>query len=483
MICNPQNLEGVFDLISDMTVEELMESVKKGKMKSDEIVDYFKKRSEELDKKLSAYISKCEIKENEGVLNGIPFAVKDNMQLEGTKTTCASKILENYGSTYTATAVKRLLNEGAVALAKTNMDEFAMGSSTEFSAFFPTKNPWDLGRVPGGSSGGSAAAVAAGMVPFALGSDTGGSIRQPASFCGIVGYKPSYGLVSRYGLAAFASSMDQIGPLAKSVRDAALITEIMAGKDPKDATTVDKKIDLLKGVENSIEGMRMAIPKEFLKDLSPDVKMVFQEAIEKFEKMGTKIEEVSIPSLKYAVSVYYIIAPAEASSNLSRYDGIRYGLRIEEDTIDGIYNQTRNKGFGREVKRRIMLGTFTLSATYYDAYFDKAQKVRTLIKREMDEVLSSHDAILGPTTPNVAFKFGELSSPLDYYLQDIYTIPANLAGLPAMSLPMGFVNNMPIGLQIMTKRFEDAKMMRIARSYEKARGKFPMPKLNGGDER
>ena len=463
-----------------MSVEDLLNSIKSGKLKGSEIIEYFESRSNKLDEKLNAYISKCEIKTNDGPLSGIPFAVKDNMQVEGTKTTCASKILENYNSTYTATAVEKLLEKGAVVLGKTNLDEFAMGSSTEYSAFFSTKNPWDLERVPGGSSGGSAAAVAAGMVPFALGSDTGGSIRQPASFCGIVGYKPSYGLVSRYGLSAFASSMDQIGPLARSVRDAAFIASFIVGKDPKDATTVEKEIDFLEKIEDPIEGMKAAVPKEFVEGLNSNTKIVFEEAIKNLEKLGVKVEEVSIPSLKYAVAVYYIIAPAEASSNLSRYDGIRYGLRVEEDTIDGIYNKTRDEGFGKEVKRRIMLGTFTLSATYYDAYFDKAQRVRSMIKKEMDDILSSYDFILGPTTPDVAFKFGELSSPLDYYLQDIYTIPANLGGMPALSVPMGFVGKMPIGLQIIGKRFDDAKVLRVARNYEKVRGEFPMP--TGGDE-
>ncbi len=473
-------MEGVFDLISKMSVEDLMEAIKKGDLKASEVVEHFKIRSEKMNETLKAYISKCEIKKGEGPLSGIPFAVKDNMQLEGTKTTCASKILENYGSTYTATAVEKLLKNGAVVLGKTNLDEFAMGSSTEYSAFFSTKNPWDLERVPGGSSGGSAAAVAGGMVPFALGSDTGGSIRQPASFCGIVGYKPSYGLVSRYGLAAFASSMDQIGPLTKNVRDAALITSFIVGRDEKDATTVEKKMEFLEKIEESVEGMKMAIPKEFVKGLNPKVRAVFNEAMRNFEKLGVQMQEVSIPSLKYSVAVYYVIAPAEASSNLSRYDGIRYGLRVDNETIDGIYNETRDQGFGKEVKRRIMLGTFTLSATYYDAYFDKAQRVRAMIKEEMNKIFSSYDAILGPTTPSVAFKHGEISNPLDYYLQDIYTIPANLVGSPAISVPMGFVDEMPIGLQIIGRRFDDAKVLQIARNYEKVRGEFPMP---SGDER
>ncbi len=462
-------------LLFKKSVEGLIEAIKHRELSEEEVIEYFVKRSSKLNSKLKAFLSTCKIKKGKGFLSGIPFAIKDNMQLENMKTTCGSRILEDYGSTYTATAVQKILNMGATVLGKTNLDEFAMGSSTEYSAFFPTKNPWDVERVPGGSSGGSAAAVAAGLVPFALGSDTGGSVRQPASFCGIVGYKPTYGLVSRYGLSAFASSLDQIGPLTKTVRDAAIIGKTIMGIDPNDATTVDKKIDLIDKIESNVEGMRLAVPVEFMKDLNQNVKNTFKKFIEDVKRLGVEVEEVPIPSLKYAVAVYYVIAPAEASSNLSRYDGIRYGLRVEEDSVAGIYNQTRDKGFGSEVKRRIMLGTFTLSAAYYDAYFDKAQKVRTKIKSEMDEVLESYDAIVGPTTPVTAFKFGEISNPLDYYLQDIYTIPANLAGLPSVSVPMGLIDNLPIGVQITSKRFEDAKVLRIARSYEKIRGEFPMP--------
>ncbi len=465
------------------SVEELIDDVKIGKLDEDTVVSYFKERSARLDPKLRVYISTCTIKGKKGPLRGIPFAVKDNMQLNDTKTTSGSKILENYGSAFTATAVKKLLNNGGTVIGKTNLDEFAMGSSTEYSAFFASKNPWDLSRVPGGSSGGSAAAVASGMVPFALGSDTGGSIRQPASFCGIVGYKPTYGLVSRYGLSAFASSMDQIGPLTKNVRDAALIGNMIFGHDSNDATTVDREINVMNALENPIEGMKFVLPLEFTKDLSSNARHVLNEAVENLKKLGAKVEERSIPSLKYAVSVYYIIAPAEASSNLSRYDGIRYGLRVEKDSIDETYNQTRDEGFGKEVKRRIMLGTFTLSATYYDAYFDKAQRVRAKITDELLKILQTHDAIIGPTTPKTAFKFGEISSPLDYYLQDIYTIPANLAGLPSISVPMGFVENLPIGLQIMGKRFDDSKILQIARAYEKVRGEFPMPNVENGGEK
>ncbi len=464
-------------MISNLSVEEIIEQIKLNKISPEEVTNNFIEKTALIDPKIKACISTSFVKGGDGILKGIPFMVKDNMEVIGTKTTCASKILENYVSPYTATAVQKLLDAGGIVIAKTNMDEFAMGASTEYSYFFTTKNPWDLQRVPGGSSGGSASAVASGMVPFALGSDTGGSIRQPASFCGIVGYKPTYGLVSRYGLVAFASSLDQIGPLTKNVRDAGLIGNILIGKDPKDSTTVEKKMDLLKKIEDSIEGFKLAIPKEFVEGLSANVKNLLNDAIDSFKKMGVKVDEVSLPSLKYAVAVYYIIAPAEASSNLSRYDGIRYGLSFDGDSIDDIYTKTKDEGFGREVKRRIMLGTFTLSATYYDAYFDKAQRVRSKIVSEMKEILSSHDAIIGPTTPGVAFKIGQLSSPLEYYLQDIYTIPANLAGLPAISLPMGKINGLPIGLQIMSNRFEDEKLLRIARNYEMVRGEFPLPEV------
>jgi aspartyl-tRNA(Asn)/glutamyl-tRNA(Gln) amidotransferase subunit A len=464
-------------MLPNLSVEDLIEQIKSNKVSPEEVTNHFVKKTALIDPKIKSCISTAFVKGKDGILNGIPFMVKDNMEVIGTKTTCASKILENYVSPYTATAVQKLLDAGGTVIAKTNMDEFAMGASTEYSSFFTTKNPWDLQRVPGGSSGGSASAVASGMVPFALGSDTGGSIRQPASFCGIVGYKPTYGLVSRYGLVAFASSLDQIGPLTKNVRDAGLIGNILIGKDPKDSTTVEKQIDLLKNIENSIEGFKMAIPKEFTKGLSDAVKNVLFDAIDNFKKMGVKVDEVSIPSLKYAVAVYYIIAPAEASSNLSRYDGIRYGLSIDGESVDDIYTKTKDEGFGREVKRRIMLGTFTLSATYYDAYFDKAQKVRSKIVDELKQIFNSYDAIIGPTTPGVAFKIGQLSSPLEYYLQDIYTIPANLAGSPAVSLPMGSINGLPIGLQIMSKRFEDEKVLRIGRNYEMIRGKFPLPEV------
>ena len=428
------------------------------------------KEIEKMEPVLKSFITVCKDHEfHSGEFAGIPIAVKDNITTKGVKTTCASKILENYVPPYNATVVEKLLLRGFTVVGKTNLDEFAMGSSTERSAFFPTRNPWDPTRVPGGSSGGSAAAVASGEVVAALGSDTGGSVRQPASLCGVVGFKPTYGLVSRYGLIAFASSLDQIGPITKSVRDAAILMSVISGKDAMDSTTVDKNIDFLKDIENGISGMKFAVPKEVYdyEQLDSGVAVLFDEALKLAEKLGAKIRKVRIPSMKYAVAVYYVVAPAEASSNLARYDGVKYGLRVEERGLKDMYKRTRRKGFGEEVRRRIMLGTFTLSAAYYEAYFNKAQKVRRVLSSELDSVLTENDAILTPTSPTTAFKLGEVKDPLTYYLMDIFTAPANLAGLPAVSVPYGFSNNLPVGLQIMSRRFHDAKVLRIARSFEK----------------
>jgi len=428
------------------------------------------KEIEKMEPVLKSFITVCKDHEfHSGEFAGIPIAVKDNITTKGVKTTCASKILENYVPPYNATVVEKLLLRGFTVVGKTNLDEFAMGSSTERSAFFPTRNPWDPTRVPGGSSGGSAAAVASGEVVAALGSDTGGSVRQPASLCGVVGFKPTYGLVSRYGLIAFASSLDQIGPITKSVRDAAILMSVISGKDAMDSTTVDKNIDFLKDIENGISGMKFAVPKEVYdyEQLDSGVAALFDEALKLAEKLGAKIRKVRIPSMKYAVAVYYVVAPAEASSNLARYDGVKYGLRVEEKGLKDMYKMTRREGFGEEVRRRIMLGTFTLSAAYYEAYFNKAQKVRRVLSSELDSVLTENDAILTPTSPITAFKLGEVKDPLTYYLMDIFTAPANLAGLPAISVPYGFSNDLPVGLQIMSRRFHDAKVLRIARSFEK----------------
>jgi len=473
--------------IYKLTAEELMHFLKIGKLRNEEIINVFKERINKIDKNIKAFISVLNEPDTlkvHGDLAGIPYALKDNILARGTKTTCASKILKNYSSSYDATVTQKLRKSGAILLGKTNLDEFAMGSSTENSAFFTTRNPWDLSRMPGGSSGGSAAAVACREVPFALGSDTGGSVRLPAAFCGVIGFKPSYGLVSRYGLVAFGSSLDQIGPITHSVRDAALITQVIYGKDPKDSTTVDKKIDFLSEIEEDINGMKFALPKQFVEnDLEPPISNALEKLVKLLEKNGGVVEEVNVPSLKYVVAVYYIIAPAEASSNLARYDGIRYGTRKEANDLITMYTHTRGEGFGEEVIRRIILGTFTLSAAYYDAYFDKAQRVRTIIRTELDKLFEKYDAIISPTSPVVAPKIGEIKDPLTYYLMDLYTIPANLAGIPAINIPIDFHGNLPIGVQIMGKRFGDPEILKVARTVEKnldildETGHLPVPEL------
>lgn len=405
-----------------------------------------------------------------GELSGVPIAVKDNICTDGIKTTCSSKILKDFIPPYNATVVELLQNEGMIPVGKTNLDEFAMGSSTENSAFKTTKNPWDIQRVPGGSSGGSAAAVAADEAPLALGSDTGGSIRQPASFCGVVGLKPTYGRVSRYGLIAFASSLDQIGPLTKDVTDAALLMNVIAKYDRRDSTSADVDApDYKKSLIKDIKGLKIALPKELMGEgIEENTKKAILEALKVYEKMGATFKEVSLPSFKYALSTYYIIAPAEASSNLSRYDGVHYGHRSEKqnDLMD-MYLNTRKEGFGPEVKRRIIIGTYALSSGYYDAYYLKAQKVRTLIKQDFDDTFKDFDVIMSPTTPSSAFKVGEkVSDPLSMYLSDIATIPINLAGIPAISIPCGFDNDLPVGLQIMGKAFDEETLFRTAFSYE-----------------
>ncbi|AEH51022.1 Asp-tRNA(Asn)/Glu-tRNA(Gln) amidotransferase subunit GatA [Pseudothermotoga thermarum] len=464
-------------MFEKLTIEDCLSLDRK------ELVKMSIERIKKIDKFVKSFITVVEDpKFVEGPYSGIPIAIKDNITTEGIRTTCASKILENYIPCYDATAVKKLKQYGFAIVGKTNLDEFAMGSSTERSAFFITRNPWNLKCVPGGSSGGSAAAVASGEVVASLGSDTGGSVRQPASFCGVVGFKPSYGLVSRYGLVAFASSLDQIGPITKTVRDAALLMDIISGKDPIDSTTVSKKVDFLSHLEEGIQGMRFAVPEEVYnyEGLDNEVAQRFEEAIKLAEKLGAKVAKVKIPTMKYVVATYYIIAPAEASSNLARYDGVKYGLRIEERGLKDTYMSTRNQGFGEEVRRRIMLGTFTLSAAYYEAYFNKAQKVRKLIANDFETVFKDFDAVLTPTSPVPAFEIGSVKDPLTYYLMDIFTIPANLIGGPAISIPFGFAKSLPVGLQIMGKRFDDGKVLQIARAFEKnspynENGRFPMP--------
>ena len=407
-------------------------------------------------------------------LAGVPVAVKDNMCTAGLRTTCGSRILGDYVPPYTATAVARLEAEGAVVLGKTNMDEFAMGSSTENSAFGPVRNPWDLERVPGGSSGGSAVAVAAGLAPVSLGSDTGGSIRQPASFCGVVGLKPTYGRVSRYGLVAFASSLDQIGPFGRTVRDAARMLGVIAGRDRYDATSAETEVpDYLGALTGEVRGLRIGVPPEcFGEGLDAEVREQVEAAIELLRERGAEVVEVSLPHTRYVIAVYYIIATAEASSNLARFDGVRYGFRAEEArTLSGMYRRTRDEGFGAEVKRRIMLGTFALSSGYYDAYYEKAQRVRAMLVADFDRAFERCDVIATPTAPTPPFRLGEKTDdPLAMYLNDIYTVTINLAGLPAVSVPCGLSRaGLPVGLQLIGNHFDEARLLNAADAYERER--------------
>ncbi len=404
-------------------------------------------------------------------LSGIPVLIKDNICTEGIRTTCASKMLQNFVPPYSAAVVEKLNDRGAVIVGKANMDEFAMGSSTENSALFTTHNPWDLDRVPGGSSGGSAAAVAAGEAIYALGSDTGGSIRQPAGFCSITGLKPTYGRVSRYGLVAFASSLDQIGPLTRDVTDSALVLNAIAGHDPRDSTSVPGNIpDYTKCLTGDINGLRLGVPKEyFVEGMQPEVANAIKAAISRLEELGAKIEwEVSLPHTPYALAVYYIIAPSEASANLARYDGVKYGFSYKDaDSMWQAMEKTRELGFGAEVKRRIMLGTYALSAGYYDAWYLKAQRVRTLIRQEFDQAFEKFDALVTPTSPTVPFRIGEkMDDPLQMYLSDVCTLPINIAGLPAISIPAGFADGLPIGLQIIGKPFAEETILKIGHAYQ-----------------
>ncbi len=402
-------------------------------------------------------------------LAGIPLALKDNLCTTGIETTCSSKMLRGFLPPYNATVVEKLQAAGSVFVGKANLDEFAMGSSTENSAFGTSHNPWNLETVPGGSSGGSTAAVAAGEAVWALGSDTGGSIRQPAAFCGVVGLKPTYGRVSRYGLIAFASSLDQIGPITKDVRDAALLMNVLSGHDPMDSTSIDRSVpDYTKALTQNINGLRIGVPKEyFAQGVTSAVTDAVRAAITQMAALGAVAEEISLPHTEYALPTYYILAPAEASSNLARYDGVRFGHRTARATnaVD-LFEKSREEGFGPEVKQRIMIGTYALSAGYYDAFYLKAQKVRTLIKRDFDEAFAKYDIIVAPTAPTAAFKIGAVSDPLEMKLNDILTIPANMAGIPAISLPCGFSNGLPIGLQIMAPAFGEETLFRAAHAYE-----------------
>lgn len=410
--------------------------------------------------------------EDIGLLAGIPIALKDNLCTKGIRTTCSSKMLENFVPPYESTVTDKLDAAGAVCVGKTNLDEFAMGGSTENSAFHTTNNPWDLTRVPGGSSGGSAAAVAGGQAPISLGSDTGGSIRQPASFCGIVGLKPTYGLVSRFGLVAFASSLDQIGPFSRTVEDSAILLGAIAGHDPKDATSLNVKIpDYTKSLKKSLKGRKIGIIKETFGDgLDSKVGDTVNAAIEQLKSLGADVKTISCPKFRYGVSAYYIIAPCEASANLARYDGVRYGLRSDEPNLLSMYNKTRSEGFGDEVKRRIMIGTYALSAGYYDAFYLKAQKVRTLIKRDFEKAFEDVDVLVSPTAPTTAFKTGAIADdPLSMYLLDLMTIPANMAGLPGMSIPCGFDDEgMPIGLQLVSNVLREDFLFEVGYAYEQS---------------
>ena len=472
--------------ITDLTVHELMEKMENEELTSEKITKAYVDIINDKEKDVNAFVTtlcdeavarakeideKRKSGEAKSKLAGIPIGIKDNICTKGIRTTCSSKMLEDFVSPYDATVTEKLLSEDLINLGKLNMDEFAMGASTEYSYFKKTSNPWNLSCVPGGSSGGSAAAVAANLVPWALGSDTGGSIRQPASFCGVVGLKPTYGLVSRYGLVAFASSLDQIGPITKDVRDSAILLNIIAGHDEKDTTSYEvPKKDYTKALKGDVKGLRIGIPKEFFAEgINDEVKAKLEEAIEKYKEMGAEVEEFSLDIAKYSLAAYYIIACAEASSNLGRFDGIRYGHRTEKfSDLKELYRNSRSEGFGAEVKRRIILGTYVLSAGYYDAYYKKAQQVRTLVKNEFSKAFEKYDVLLTPTAPNVAFEIGTKSnSPLEMYLADICTVSINIAGLPAISIPCG-VNgdNMPIGMQLIGNKFEEEKILNVAYAFE-----------------
>jgi aspartyl-tRNA(Asn)/glutamyl-tRNA(Gln) amidotransferase subunit A len=470
---------------TSLTIHELRDRLIRKEIGARELTRHFLDRIERLDTRLHAYLAlqgETALREAERLdrrsddlgslpLAGIPLAIKDVICTRGVRTTCGSRILENFVPPYDGSVIEKLRNAGAIFLGKANMDEFAMGSSTENSGFGPTRNPWDPSRVPGGSSGGSAAAVAADLCAGSLGTDTGGSIRQPASFCGVVGLKPTYGRVSRFGLVAFASSLDQIGPITKDVEDAALLLQVIAGHDQRDSTSISMPVpDYVSGIRQPIKGLRLGIPKEyFVQGMSPDVEDAVRTAIRKCEELGAEIMEVSLPHTEYGVAAYYIIAPAEASSNLARYDGVKYGLRVSNARdLLSMYRQSRSRGFGPEVKRRIMLGTYVLSAGYYDAYYRKASQVRTLIRQDFLDAFERCDALLAPVAPIPAFKIGEKSDdPLQMYLSDVLTLPASLAGIPGISVPCGFSSEgLPIGLQILGPHLREDLILRIGYQYE-----------------
>jgi aspartyl-tRNA(Asn)/glutamyl-tRNA(Gln) amidotransferase subunit A len=477
--------------VTELTALQIRDGIAKQEFTSEEVIKQFYEIIKEKDKEINAFLTLCEEaslekareidgkiarKEKVGKLAGVPIAIKDNICTEGTATSCASKMLEDFIPPYDATVIKKLKEEDAIIIGKTNMDEFAMGSSNENSAFQVTKNPVDTERVPGGSSGGSAAAVAASFAPFSLGSDTGGSIRQPAAFCGVIGFKPTYGLVSRFGLIAFASSLDQIGPFAKTVEDCALLLEVIQGSDELDNTSskTAEYPTYLDKLDQGIKGMKIGVPKEFFGEgLDSEIKESILKAIEDFKALGAEVEEISLPITEQGLSAYYLISSAEASSNLARYDGVRYGYRTKE--FDDVYDmmiKSRTEAFGKEVKRRIMLGTYALSSGYYDAYYKRAMKLKKKLKMQFKEVFESYDLILSPTSPILPFKIGEKTEdPLEMYLADIYTVNINLSGVPAVSVPCGkSKEGLPIGLQIIGPHFGEEKIFRAAKAYEKSKG-------------
>lgn len=472
--------------LQDQSISELQAALRNKQLSAVELTEHHLARIDNFDSKLNSYITVdqagalAEAKQADARLAsgdaspllGIPFANKDIFCTNGVKTTCGSKMLHNFVPPYDATVVEKLRESGAVQLGKTNMDEFAMGSSNETSYFGKVKNPWDLNTVPGGSSGGSAAAAAARLGVFATGTDTGGSIRQPAALCGITGIKPTYGRVSRYGMIAFASSLDQAGPMTRSAEDAAIVLNALAGRDDRDSTSSDIAVpDFTANLADSLDGLRIGLPREFFDArLNPAMGDRVRAAIAELEKLGATLVDIDLPNSGLSVPAYYVIAPAEASSNLSRFDGVRYGYRCEapEDLMD-LYTRTRSEGFGAEVKRRILVGTYALSAGYYDAYYSKAQKIRRLIQRDFTQAFEQVDVIAGPTSPSPAFKFGEKQAdPVEMYLEDIYTIAVNLAGLPGMSVPAGFVDNMPVGLQLIGKAFDESRLLNVAHQYQQA---------------
>ncbi len=471
----------------DYKVSDLHELLHKKELRVSDLVDESFKRISQVEEKVQAFLTldeegarqtaksldeKLHTDAAKGLLFGMPIGIKDNLVTKGLRTTCASKILENFNPIYDATVVQKLQQAETVTIGKLNMDEFAMGSSNENSRFHQTHNPWNLDTVPGGSSGGSAAAVAAGEVLFSLGSDTGGSIRQPAAFCGVVGLKPTYGRVSRFGLVAFASSLDQIGPITRNVEDNAYLLQAISGADPMDSTSANLEVpNFASALTGDVKGLKIAVPKEYLGEgVSETVRQSILDALKVLEGLGAVWEEVSLPHSKYALAAYYLLSSSEASANLARFDGVRYGYRAQDaDSLIDLYKKTRAEGFGEEVKRRIMLGTFALSSGYYDAYYKKAQQVRTLIKKDFEDVFEKYDVIVGPTTPTPAFKIGEkMDDPLTMYANDILTIPLNLAGLPGISVPCGFDNGLPLGLQIIGKHFDEATVYRAAHAFEQA---------------